>query len=350
MASALEHLCAVGARVRTRSSRSARAPSGRSAARSCPGPPKCARRRASLDYDPRDLTVTVGAGTSVAELAAVLAEHGQECPLDPRDPSATVGGVLATGLSGPRRLRHGPLRDRVLEVRFVTADGRLVKGGGPTVKNVTGFDLPRLLVGSLGTIGVIAQVTLRCQPLPSAARWSTSAARPAGGAATAVPPLVRRLGRRHLCRAARRRPADDLARRAACHRWRAVRARAGLPRRPAPRPGVGAPGRGARVGRSPRSHRRAAVARRGRRRHRARRRPTPRPRSPKPVPPHASFGGWLLREAGAPGLDGVRHDQCRTPRCSSASATRSTRRASSAADGSPLLDSHRELHVEVSHG
>ncbi len=131
-----------------------------------------------LDYDPRDLTATVAAGTSVAELSAVLADRGQECPLDPRDPSATVGGVLATGLSGPRRLRHGPLRDRVLEVRFVTADGRIVKVGGPTVKNVTGFDLPRLLVGSLGTIGVITQVTVRCQPLPSAARWTTSALDP----------------------------------------------------------------------------------------------------------------------------------------------------------------------------
>lgn len=122
-------------------------------------------------YEPEDLTVTVGAGTTCAELDAVLAERGQECPLDPRDASATVGGVVACGLSGVRRLRHGPLRDHVLEVRFVTADGRLVKGGGPTVKNVTGYDLPRLFVGSFGTLGVIAQVTLRCRPRPEAARW-----------------------------------------------------------------------------------------------------------------------------------------------------------------------------------
>ena len=72
--------------------------------------------------------------------------------------------MLACGLSGIRRLRHGPLRDHVLEVRFVTADGRVVKGGGPTVKNVTGYDLPRLLVGSLGTLGVLVQLTLRCRP------------------------------------------------------------------------------------------------------------------------------------------------------------------------------------------
>jgi glycolate oxidase FAD binding subunit len=125
-------------------------------------------------YDPADLTVTVGAGTRCADLAAVLAEHGQECPLDPRDPSATVGGVLAAGLSGHRRLRYGPVRDRVLEVRFVTADGRVVKGGGPTVKNVSGFDLPRLLVGSLGTVGMLVQVTLRCQPQPVAAGWCST--------------------------------------------------------------------------------------------------------------------------------------------------------------------------------
>jgi glycolate oxidase FAD binding subunit len=122
-------------------------------------------------YEPDDLTITVGAGLSFADLDAVLREHGQECALDPRDGAATIGGVLACGLSGPRRLRHGPVRDHVLEVRFVTADGRLVKGGGPTVKNVTGYDLPRLLVGSLGTLGVLAQVTLRCRPRPQAARW-----------------------------------------------------------------------------------------------------------------------------------------------------------------------------------
>jgi glycolate oxidase FAD binding subunit len=125
-------------------------------------------------YAPADLTVTVGGGLAAGDLEAVLREHGQECVLDPRSPHATVGGVLATGLSGPRRLRHGPLRDRVLEVRFVNAAGEVVKGGGPTVKNVSGFDIPRLLVGSLGTIGAIAQVTLRCQPTATAARWGAT--------------------------------------------------------------------------------------------------------------------------------------------------------------------------------
>jgi glycolate oxidase FAD binding subunit len=127
-----------------------------------------------VGYDPADLTVTVAAGTPVRELAAVLADSDQECALDPRSDAATVGGVLAIGLSGHRRLRYGPLRDRVLEVRFATADGRVVKGGGPTVKNVSGFDLPRLLVGSFGTIGVLTQVILRCQPRPAGAEWSVS--------------------------------------------------------------------------------------------------------------------------------------------------------------------------------
>ena len=129
-------------------------------------------------YDPADLTVTVGAGTPVRELADVLGEASQECALDPRSDDATVGGVLAVGLSGHRRLRYGPLRDRVLEVRFVTADGRLVKGGGPTVKNVSGFDIPRLLVGSFGTIGVLVQVILRCQPRPEVVEWSATDADP----------------------------------------------------------------------------------------------------------------------------------------------------------------------------
>jgi glycolate oxidase FAD binding subunit len=130
-------------------------------------------------YDPAELTVTVGAGTTVAELQDTLGEAGQECVLEPRSAAATVGGVIASGLSGYRRLRYGPVRDRVLEVRMVTADGRVVKGGGPTVKNVSGYDLPRLLVGSLGTIGVITQVILRCQPRPLQATWARTAGDPA---------------------------------------------------------------------------------------------------------------------------------------------------------------------------
>jgi glycolate oxidase FAD binding subunit len=125
-------------------------------------------------YDPAELMITVHAGTAIAELEHVLAPAGQMCALDPRDSAATVGGVLASGLSGPRRLRYGPLRDAVLEVRLITADGRRVRGGAPVVKNVTGFDLPRLLVGSLGTLAVIVQATLRCRPRPAASAWTTT--------------------------------------------------------------------------------------------------------------------------------------------------------------------------------
>lgn len=129
-----------------------------------------------VSYEPDDMTITVGAGTTFAELDATLMAHGQACALDPRAPEASVGGIVACGLSGLRRLGHGPLRDHVLEVRFVRADGRLVKGGGPTVKNVTGYDLVRLMVGSLGTLGVIVQLTLRCRPRAAYARWFTAGA------------------------------------------------------------------------------------------------------------------------------------------------------------------------------
>jgi len=132
-----------------------------------------------VHYEPDDLTVSVGAGTPFAVLDETLAAHGQECALDPRDRAATVGGVIACGLSGIRRLRHGPLRDHVLEVRFVTADGHVVKGGGPTVKNVTGYDLPRLFVGSFGTLGVLVQLTLRCRPRAAYAHWYRSVEPPA---------------------------------------------------------------------------------------------------------------------------------------------------------------------------
>ncbi len=128
-----------------------------------------------ITYEPADMTVTVGAGTSYATVDELLAEHGQQCALDPRDRAATVGGILACGLSGIRRLRNGPVRDHVLEVRFETGDGRMVKGGGPTVKNVTGYDLPRLFVGSLGTIGVLHRATLRCRPRLPVAQWFTGA-------------------------------------------------------------------------------------------------------------------------------------------------------------------------------
>lgn len=127
-----------------------------------------------IEWEPDDLTVTVGAGTAFAGLDAELATRGQEVALDPADERATVGGILACGCSGPRRLRLGPVRDQVLQVWVALADGRTVRGGGPTVKNVTGYDLPRLLVGSFGTLGLIERVTLRCRPRPEVSQWFTT--------------------------------------------------------------------------------------------------------------------------------------------------------------------------------
>lgn len=132
-----------------------------------------------VEYEPAEMVVRVGAGTTIADLDAVLAEHAQMVPLDPADPSrATVGGVLAVGHSGIRRLRYGPVRDTVLEVTMALADGTTVKAGGPVVKNVTGYDLCRLFVGSLGTLGFLVECVLRCQPRPRASRWM----RTSGGA------------------------------------------------------------------------------------------------------------------------------------------------------------------------
>jgi FAD/FMN-containing dehydrogenase len=121
-------------------------------------------------YEPAEMVVRCGAGTAVADLDAALGEHGQTVAL-PGWPGATVGGVLAVGRSGLRRLRLGPVRDTLLEARYVSAEGRLVKAGGPVVKNVSGFDLCRLLVGSLGTIGLLAQVVLRVVPRPATSAW-----------------------------------------------------------------------------------------------------------------------------------------------------------------------------------
>jgi glycolate oxidase FAD binding subunit len=120
-------------------------------------------------YEPAEMLAVVQAGMRVGELAALLESHGQEWPADaPAD--ATVGGVLASGSSPARRLKVGALRDTVTEMELVTGDGRIVKSGARTVKNVTGYDLHRLLTGSLGTLGVITQVALKVRPVPERGR------------------------------------------------------------------------------------------------------------------------------------------------------------------------------------
>ena len=122
-----------------------------------------------------EMSVQCGAGTPVAELDAALAAHGQAVAIPP---TGTVGGALAVGQSGLRRLGYGPLRDTLLQARYVDAAGRIVKAGGPTVKNVTGFDLCRLLVGSRGTLGFVGEVLLRTRPRARFEQWFVSSADP----------------------------------------------------------------------------------------------------------------------------------------------------------------------------
>ncbi|MCL6649157.1 MAG: FAD-binding oxidoreductase [Chloroflexi bacterium] len=114
-----------------------------------------------------DLTVTVAAGMTLAELQRALAERQQFLPLDPPWPErTTIGGLIASDDSGPLRLRYGGVRDLLLGVTFVRADGVVARGGGKVVKNVAGYDLPKLLTGSLGTLGLITSATFRLHPLP----------------------------------------------------------------------------------------------------------------------------------------------------------------------------------------
>ena len=124
-----------------------------------------------VEYEPADVTVSVEAGITLDELAQVLGKHRQFLPLDPPAWRArTVGGVLATNASGPLRFRYGTGRDVLLGVRFVQADGSITWGGAKVVKSVTGYDVPKLLTGSLGTLGVIVETTLRLHPVPDAER------------------------------------------------------------------------------------------------------------------------------------------------------------------------------------
>lgn len=118
-------------------------------------------------YEPAEMVAVVEAGVRVGALRRALAERGQEWPSDAPD-DATVGGVIASGASSPRRLKVGTARDSVLEVELVTGDGRLVRSGARTVKNVTGYDVHKVVAGSLGTLGVIVQVALKVRPVPRA--------------------------------------------------------------------------------------------------------------------------------------------------------------------------------------
>ena len=120
-----------------------------------------------IDYPARDMTVTVEAGMTMAALAEHLAGERQRLPIDAPDAEvATIGGLIATNFSGPRRFGSGTLRDYVIGISAVDGRGVLFKGGGRVVKNVAGYDFCKLLTGSLGTLAVIQQVTLKVRPLP----------------------------------------------------------------------------------------------------------------------------------------------------------------------------------------
>lgn len=118
-------------------------------------------------YDAGDLTVSVGAGMTLAKLQALLAEKGQFLPVDPMLPdSATIGGLLATNSFGPLKAGYGGLRDFCIGIEFATADGLVAKAGGKVVKNVAGYDLMKLLIGSYGTLGVITSANFKVFPKP----------------------------------------------------------------------------------------------------------------------------------------------------------------------------------------
>ena len=121
--------------------------------------------RGEIEHEPADLTAVAPAGVTLGELDAQLASAGQQLPIDPPHAErGTLGGVLAVGIGGPLRTRHGLPRDFVLGMTVLRADGELVKAGGRVVKNVTGYDLMRLWCGSLGTIGIVTSVALRVLP------------------------------------------------------------------------------------------------------------------------------------------------------------------------------------------
>ncbi|PYM14403.1 MAG: FAD-binding oxidoreductase [Candidatus Rokuibacteriota bacterium] len=129
-----------------------------------------------LEYNPDDLTASVEAGVTLGALAKLLSDRRQFAALDPPGgTSRSLGGITATNAVGPLACRYGAMRDRLLGVRFVQADGVVTWGGAKVVKSVTGYDIPKLMVGALGTLGVLAELTLRLHPMPEhEASWLAS--------------------------------------------------------------------------------------------------------------------------------------------------------------------------------
>jgi glycolate oxidase FAD binding subunit len=128
-----------------------------------------ARLAGIIDYEPTDLVMSVGAGSRFGDVQAVLAEHGQRLPLDPPGGAdATIGGLIATGRWGPLRYSAGTLRDLLIGIAVAHQSGTVSKAGGMVVKNVSGYDMPRLYLGSLGTLGVVVSANFKVLPRPRA--------------------------------------------------------------------------------------------------------------------------------------------------------------------------------------
>ncbi len=123
-----------------------------------------------IEYEPRDLTISVEAGMPWAQLERTLAGHRQMIPLDPAWRDSTVGGVIAANLSGPRRRHFGTARDMIIGMQFATLEGKLIDSGGMVVKNVAGLDMAKLMVGSFGTLAAMAVVNFKVFPMPAEAR------------------------------------------------------------------------------------------------------------------------------------------------------------------------------------
>ncbi len=129
-----------------------------------------------LEYQPSEYTFTALAGTRISEVEDLLAQNRQYLPFDPplAAAGATVGGTVAAGLSGSGRYRYGGVRDFLIGVTFISGDGRTVSGGGKVVKNAAGFDIPKLMVGSLGRFGVLVELTFKVFPRATRRQLSPS--------------------------------------------------------------------------------------------------------------------------------------------------------------------------------
>ena len=140
-----------------------------------------------IDYPAGDMTITVEAGMTVQRLTDELAREGQRLPLDiPFPDRATLGGAFASAACGPRRFGWGRPRDQILGIQFVKADGQVIHGGGRVVKNVAGYDFPKLLTGSLGSLGILSQMTLRVRPIPESNALAFASCRNMDDAAEAL--------------------------------------------------------------------------------------------------------------------------------------------------------------------